>query len=293
LFIINFLTCILFLNFSISIAMFCHSRCLISLFLVLLLSGCEPSSEQSGASKAVQNITFKLASNSQLLTCSDLREGWLLQGERWQIQALKIYVHQLALADGESREVAKLTPSDWQTDRVALLSLESNLCAGLGNSAGEDVNATLYFNSAVTVDTSDTLSFTLGVPFEENHKNPLTQPSPLNLPLMFWSWQLGHKFIRWDMTRSASNWSFHLGSLGCESASSVRSPSQPCQEPNTVSLELNKLGTGGDEIWVHIDRMVEGIDLEQDSSCTLHGATEDSCATLIQNLQYNEVFEWR
>ena len=42
------------------------------------------------------------------------------------------------------------------------------------------------------------LSFAMAVPFNENHLNPLTAASPLNISEMFWSWQLGHKFFRYD-----------------------------------------------------------------------------------------------
>jgi uncharacterized repeat protein (TIGR04052 family) len=163
------------------------------------------------------------------------------------------------------------------------------LCGGRAESS----NSVVRFTSSLKTEQADRLRFTVGVPFDDNHKNPLTQPSPLNLPLMFWSWQLGHKFVRWDMTKDASSWSFHLGSLGCESVSSVRAPGAECSEPNTVEIVLNKPNMNTNSIWVHLDRIVEGLDLADNSSCVLHDTTEHSCATLIQNLQYNEVFEWR
>ena len=36
------------------------------------------------------------------------------------------------------------------------------------------------------------------MPWQLNHQNPLTASSPLNISEMFWSWQLGHKFLRFD-----------------------------------------------------------------------------------------------
>jgi uncharacterized repeat protein (TIGR04052 family) len=259
------------------------------IFMVTLWAfGCTPSSDES--KPTAQTMTFKLAMKSQLLTCSDLKGGVLLQGKRWQIDALKLYVNQLTLIQGGSKEVAELLPSGWQTNDVALLSLESDLC---DNTQSEDTNHTLHFKHTTNLDQIDKIGFVVGVPFGENHRNPLTQPSPLNLPLMFWSWQSGHKFIRWDMTQDDVNWSFHLGSLGCESASSVRAPNSPCTEPNTISVEIAKPRQNKHTIWVHLDRMVEGLDLSDDSGCVLHDVTEESCTTLIQNLQYNEVFEWR
>ncbi|CCQ09215.1 hypothetical protein PALB_520 [Pseudoalteromonas luteoviolacea B = ATCC 29581] len=77
-----------------------------------------------------------------------------------------------------------------------------------------------------------TLSFTLGVPFDVNHFNPLTQPSPLNVPEMFWTWQQGHKFLRLDVAHEDGGWEFHLGSIGCQSASVMRAPKASCSSPN-------------------------------------------------------------
>jgi uncharacterized repeat protein (TIGR04052 family) len=264
-------------------------KLLVAALVATIIIGCEPSNE-SGKS---QSFTFKLALNNKLLTCADLTNGVLLQGQYWQIDTLKFFVHQLVLVQNQHNELVELIPSDWQTNRVALLSLEPGLCAEVEEQADEVKNQALYFKSTSMAKTSSSIRLTIGVPFEENHKNPLIQPSPLNLPIMFWSWQLGHKFLRWDMTRVGSSWSYHLGSIGCESASSVRAPKSPCIEPNTVSLELNKPNNDNNTIWIHLDRVIEGLDLNDSSSCVLHGTTESSCATLIQNLHYNEVFEWR
>lgn len=272
--------------------------CFVSLCLTMFVSGCKPSVESPKASGNEQSITFKLALNSKLLTCLDVQDGVLLQDKWWQLDALKFYVYQLTLTNSENKKVVDFIPSDWQTSGIALLSLEPKLCSDNDESAKkdtatEDTNQAVHFTAVLSVDDADNIGFTLGVPFEENHKNPLTQPSPLNLPLMFWSWQMGHKFMRWDMVNADSHWSFHLGSLGCESASSVRTPSKSCSEPNTVSFELSKPARKSNTIWVHLDRIVEGLDLGTDDSCMFHGNTNNSCTTLMQNLKYNEVFEWR
>ncbi len=54
----------------------------------------------------------------------------------------------------------------------------------------------------------------------DNHANPAAALAPLNVGSMFWTWQLGYKFLRLDVRRQDSDtsaWSLHLGSEGCQS----------------------------------------------------------------------------
>jgi uncharacterized repeat protein (TIGR04052 family) len=81
------------------------------------------------------------------------------------------------------------------------------------------------------------LRFTLGVPFNKNHLDPMTQPSPLNLTALMWGWNGGHSFARLDFASAGSPRGFvvHLGSTGCtpDDASSI--PTR-CRAPNRVEV---------------------------------------------------------
>ena len=206
------------------------------LVVLVFISGCHPVVKQANLPADSQKLTFQLAMNSRLIRCQDIQHGLLFDRMYWQVEHLKFYLHRLGFSYSGQKEEVELIPSDWQTQQVALLSLEPTAC--------DDTpilnHSVVHFKGSDWVRQADTMHFTLGVPSDLNHKNPLTQPSPLNLPLMFWSWQLGHKFIRWDMTQNAQSWSFHLGSLGCDSVASVRPPSSPCSEPNRVEVLLPK-----------------------------------------------------
>ena len=255
----------------------------ISSFLV----ACSPNSNQVGASQ----LAFTLMLNGQPISCSDPAEGVIVDGQHWQLDQLKLFVHDLSIQQGDKSKNIELTTNGWQAHQVGLVSLEPE-CGGSKIENNEETNHALVFKIPVDLQNAESLSFRLGVPFELNHQNPLTQPSPLNLPLMFWSWQMGHKFVRWDMSNDIDTWSFHLGSLGCESASVVRSPAQPCSEPNVVSVTLDSPKSNANEVHIHLDRIIQNIKLSSDNSCTLHGATESSCQQLIDNLTNNRVFEW-
>lgn len=121
------------------------------------------------------------------------------------------------------------------------------------------------------------LSFTMAVPFYENHRNPLTAGSPLNISEMFWSWQLGHKFFRYD---GENDFAFHLGSTGCKSASRLRAPAAPCTNPNRYQFELTQFNPDK-PIVLDLDRLFKQVDLSR--SC-MSEQTNPTCQQLFANL---------
>ncbi|WMN61831.1 metallo-mystery pair system four-Cys motif protein (plasmid) [Pseudoalteromonas xiamenensis] len=125
------------------------------------------------------------------------------------------------------------------------------------------------------------LSFTLGVPFELNHRNPLTQASPLNVPEMFWTWQQGHKFLRLDLKQQNEGWEFHLGSIGCQSASVMRSPTQPCVQANRYqySVELNESHV----VEFDLNALLGGLDLTTLPDC-MGDPEQQGCKTVMPRL---------
>src|SRR4029079_10322095 len=98
----------------------------------------------------------------------------------------------------------------------------------------------------------------LGVPFDLNHGNAATAPSPLNFSAMFWSWQLGYKFLRLDTPGGEFN--FHLGSMGCVS----NGPSQPassCSMLNVPTISLNGFDPAHSVIVADLKALLSQTDL--------------------------------
>lgn len=129
----------------------------------------------------------------------------------------------------------------------------------------------------------EALKFSLGVPFSLNHDNPLIAPSPLNVSEMFWSWQLGHKFLRLD---SHSDFAFHLGSTGCKSDSKLRAPSKPCDKPNRFDFILESFDPN-QAIIFDLSRLLEGVSMT--TSC-MSEQDNPNCQKLFYNLKHNTVF---
>jgi uncharacterized repeat protein (TIGR04052 family) len=161
-----------------------------------------------------------------------LRFDTVQSGEGATLRSLQFYVHDVELiaADGKPHRFALNATPPWQSDRVALVDLAGDAARRHATLAGV-VRSTAPERFVA-------VRFTVGVPFALNHGNPLTAAPPLDRADLFWSWQGGHKFLRVDLSEHGRDWSFHLGSTGCTSASAVRPPEAPCAQPNEITVEL-------------------------------------------------------
>ena len=167
----------------------------------------------------------------------------------------RFYVSDVSLVDAAGRAVPVTLAQDgiWQLDNIALLDFE--------NGTGPCRNGTTGINAEVrgTVPAGRYvgLRFTLGVPFARNHGDPTVAPSPLNLTAMFWNWQGGYKFVKFDTASSglqtapaaagaghggaaASGFSVHLGSTMCAAASRTEAPKAECANPNRVAVAFDR-----------------------------------------------------
>jgi uncharacterized repeat protein (TIGR04052 family) len=174
--------------------------------------------------------TALLTSCGSSATHAQIRFG--IDGDRTNAKVLQFYVHAIELIDehGKPHPFRFAVEAPWQNERVALIDLAGDAStprrlAVSGTVAGEGGEY-----SAIRL--------TVGVPFELNHSNPLAAAAPLDRGEMFWNWQSGHKFLRADLTVAGREWSFHVGSTGCSSASALRPPAQPCAQPNEMRIEL-------------------------------------------------------
>ena len=186
--------------------------------------------------------------------------------------ALRFYVADVALIgpQGDAVPVHLHHQPPWQEERLALVAL------GLGCGAGS-ANATVAGTAPEGVYRA--LEFTLGVPFERNHGNPLVAPPPLDIPAMFWVWQSGHKFLRLD---AGNRWSFHLGSTGCVSAAAVRPPAANCSRPNRARIRLPWRASAG-VVAVDLGVLLEGVDAAA-RNCVGAYHQDPACARLLAAL---------
>lgn len=261
------------------------TACLI--LAAIFISSCVPSKE------TVQ-VEFRPFYNNKAISC-DL--SFQHADENWSIATFGMFLSSLQLVNmlGEKQKV-EFVESNWQTTETGLLWFIPNC------EQSKLPSNTFNQHLLMQIDPSDLyqakqLAFSLAVPFKENHANPLTQPAPLNNPEMFWSWQTGHKFMRFDLKRidSIANWAFHLGSVGCTSKSTLRAPSGECNQPNRINIDIDIPERKGNKrevlvININIDTMLNDIDITNSAACMFTLNQEVNCLRVLQNLKTKPVF---
>jgi uncharacterized repeat protein (TIGR04052 family) len=302
----------------------------LALICALILTACSPapdpttqSNDSANESKNGKQSAYADNPNEVRITFVPLFQGQEIQcGQLLNIHNKQWYINELAMFFSQfSLNISGdliLDDNDWQSQQVALIRLARDCDQATSNTTvtaktnGVRVN---YEHDSILAaienpktTTPITLSFNVGVPFAVNHQNPLIQASPLNDSSMFWVWRNGYKFIRWDMqSESGDSWSFHLGSVGCESAAMVRAPKEPCAQPNlipvVVTLASNSIQLVETEnpnsqtsrvlikVSIHLDAILDNIETTRKNSCMFSGIDSTTCSQLLENLKLNAIFK--
>lgn len=214
-----------------------------------------------------------------------------INDHEWAIDYFALYASNPAIRIDGKWQSLKFKQTDWQTPDIALLKFHP-ACDGQpeGNTRLQ-LEATKELMQLAT-----NFRFTIGLPFEENHANPLTQPSPLNDSSMFWSWQTGHKFLRLDVHNTSApheTWSYHLGSIGCESESAMRPPEKSCTFTNRVEmiLPMTQLDTDLD-LALSVPVMLAQVSLPDSDGCMFEAPDDPVCNQLLRNLLHRPWLDW-
>ena len=226
-------------------------------------------------SKKPTTLSFIPVINDQPAECNN---AFLINAQQWRLNTFQFYISKIKLDDEKQKIKYAANLKDLNND-VALVG---------GNCSGQ-LNWQIELNSQSQANTN--LEFELAIPFELNHQNPLTAKFPLNQSDMFWTWQLGHKFLRLDLdnqTDPEQNWFFHLGSTGCDSASVMRSPTKPCKNPNRMNFKLDNFETNK-PIYISLTNLISNLALNSQSTC-MGDLDQIACRVLHKNLNNNIIF---
>ena len=239
---------------------------------------------------------------SQVVACQRHSPTEIKVSTLWQDKAL-LCKQDFIVQDSENWVIDQLhfflsdVQVQWQNGQWQSLSLAENKFQNSGvvligghcqqnTQAEQQSNWQINLLENIDVSKVKALTFTLGVPFEQNHLNPLKQKSPLNLPDMFWVWQTGHKFLRAELSSSNSSWLFHLGSTACSAVSSLRMPKQACLRPNRIRYQLPMSNISNDKqlnINFHLDKLLTNVQLSTAKACQSN-AENSTCQQLFKNL---------
>lgn len=236
------------------------------------------------AQPKVQTIKVQLVEEDQVLTC---QSAFNANGDNnaWSVEQFQLFLSNIEVTSDQSKwQRLPLAKSAYQNASTVLLGTNCRQ-QKQQNSAKEYGHWSIDFNDEIDMSKITAMRFTLGVPFELNHLNPVKQDSPLNLPSMFWVWQTGHKFLRVELTSESDKWLYHLGSTGCKAPSVMRAPASPCRYPNTVDFEV-PIAQGNEGLLtmnINLSELLKGVEITQDTSCQSE-QTNDSCQQLFKNL---------
>ncbi len=172
---------------------------------------------------------------------------------------------------GNTQPVELHADIPWQQPDLALIDLEN----GEGPCTGGTADTYAYLVGGVPPGDYTGLRFTVGVPFDRNHANPLTAGAPLDDPAMHWHWRSGYKFIRAGVATANDGFWIHVGSAGCEGT--VRNISG-CRFPNRVIVELDGFVPNDDAVAIDLKALFDGINFDDGvpGDCS-SGPSESAC----------------
>jgi len=217
------------------------------------------------------NIDFSASWAGQPVQCNDTALA---------LTDLRFYVSDVWLIDSSGKEHrVLLTPDErWQQQGIALIDLEN--ASGTCSNGTSDMNPTIRG----TVATSDFagIKFTIGVPFDMNHANPMLAKPPLDDAAMHWHWRSGYKFLRAGISNPTDSFWIHLGSTGCEGT--IQNITG-CSFPNRVTVSISNFSPDANRITVELAELLGDVNLQDGirSDCSSSPA-EAACAAPFEAL---------
>jgi len=200
--------------------------------LLLMVSGAWAADRQVA-------VRFQAVVGAEKFACGQTYAGVGTTKSTLSPRDFRFYVHDVALIDDTGKSVPLQLTQDgkWQLDNVALLDFE-DATGGCANGT-PDINDRVV--GTVPAGHYTGLRFTLGVPFQQNHTDLTTMPSPLNLTALAWVWNAGRKFARLDFSSTGMprGFAIDLGSTGCTPSDVKTAPPVQCSEPNRAEIEFS------------------------------------------------------
>lgn len=235
-----------------------------------------------GSSRAI-TLRFEALAGDAPFACGAAIADVGSTGTTFTPTDLRFYVYDVR-AVVEGREVPILLDDDgvFQNDGVALLDFETG---GSECESGTGPTHTALTGMIEGDGAISAIRFRVGVPEARNHLDAANAPSPLNFTSMYWGWEGGYKFMRFEgrSTGQPNGVVFHLGATSC--SGDARAGTRTCANSNRPELEIAlpasaDLTTG--RFVVDLADWLSGIDLDNDGGgevgC-MSSASDPDCAS--------------
>lgn len=239
------------------------------------------------ADAGLQSITIQFAAriDGQPFSCGQTYEGIGTTAATYTASDFRFYIHDVVLtpADGGDPVPLILDENDSQAGPLALLDFEN---ATEACEMGSSSTHTAVTGEAPAGDYTG-VAFVVGVPFEMNHLDPVTDPAPLQQTGMSWAWQFGYKFIKADGAVGGEGFNVHLGSTGCPGETAEQPPTGPCVNPNLMEVAL-EMDLAEDTIVADVGRVLRDADVAVNTPDTAPGCMsfpgDPECNTIFPKL---------
>ncbi len=223
-----------------------------------------------GSGPQALTIPFEARVGAEPAACGTTYSGLGVEPADVKLNDLRFYVHDIRLVDGDGNEVPVELDQDgiWQFETVALLDFEDGTDACSGGTA--ETNTSVV--GTVPAGDYEAIRFRVGVPFELNHEDVATSPSPLNITTLFWTWGFGHLFFAavteaTPVDGGESNQHFvHLGSTGCTGDPELGEVVD-CTSPNRPEYELTSYVVGTSKIILDLEPLLADSKLLTELGC--------------------------
>ncbi len=234
------------------------------------------------------SVRFRATIGEAPITCTGAFENIGTSHSTLRLQDLKFYVSNVRLVTAAGAEVPLQLEQDgrWQQDDVALLDFED----GTGTCANGSKDTRMVVAGQAPAGTYTGLRFTMGVPFEKNHRDPVTAGAPLNLSRMFWVWNAGYKFLRFDYTSTGQPRGafLHLGSTNCSPNQTRLTIPTNCAHPNRVEVSLPAFDAAKDVVVADFGSLLSSANIDVNTPDTaegcMSGQTDPECAPVLSRL---------
>lgn len=259
--------------------------------MVLGTASTSPLSARLAAQTAADqpvSIRFQATVRDTPLVCGATFDNIGTTHSAIALQDLKFYVSNVRLVSATGTEVPVRLEQDgrWQQDDVALLDFED----GTGACANGSRDTRVLVTGTVPAGRYSGLRFTMGVPFEKNHRDPVTAGAPLNLSRMFWVWNAGYKFLRFDFTSTGQPRGefLHLGSTNCSPNQTRLTIPTSCAHPNRVEVALATFDTARDVVVADFASLLADANVDVNTPDTAEGCmsaqSDPECAPVLTRL---------
>lgn len=245
------------------------------LALVAVLSAC---GEDAAADAAPVTVRFEATVNGAPFACGATYPAFGPFSGPVQAGDLRLYVHDLEMlsATGAATPIALSADGAWQSDRLAYLDFED----GTGGCLNGTTATRAVVEGAAPAGDYVGLRFTVGVPFDLNHGDPVRATAPLGRTAMHWGWQGGHKFLRLSLTDGDTDSLIHLGSTGCQGTVAHVTG---CDRPNRAVVTVTGFDPTTTPVRLDVAALLDALRPGEDAACMGDAATY-ACAGVFQAL---------